>query len=352
MRVETIDEYVKLALAGSPINIVPLPVEVVVDGSTSGAPSFRRIDGLTRLLTARSMPSSVTPLDTGTKVWLVNPTGEDAGPADLAVRIAFFGDNLIFATDTRGTLPDKTLIEYAGDESRSKAQSMRDIVLEVGELRQSDDARVEGIDVKVTLGSDYLAIVAERARRAEEGEPRPPRWRPPPRPNREPRRRRPPDARSLVRARSVGASPPARMSAAPQPIRRPCDQQEPSIQGRCDELGCHGRAVQRTPRTALTRSSWRSVRCWRSPITSSSRARSNTRLVKTLTDEVEDAVRKAGGPVAAASCRVSTICGGCCSTTATSSCTYLDEARSLTNERLWRTPPPVEWRDAEEPVRT
>ncbi|MGE0879959.1 MAG: hypothetical protein AB7L13_22385 [Acidimicrobiia bacterium] len=165
---ETIDEYLKIALAGSPINVVPLPVEIVVDGSTSGAPSFRRIDGLTRLLAARAMPSSVTPLDTGTKVWLVNPTGEDAGPADLAVRIAFFGDNLIFATDTRDTLPDKTLIEYAGDEFRSKAQSMRDIVLEVGELRQSDDARVEGIDVKVTLGSDYLAMVADRARRAAE----------------------------------------------------------------------------------------------------------------------------------------------------------------------------------------
>lgn len=80
---------------------------------------------------------------------------------------------------------------------------------------------------------------------------------------------------------------------------------------------------------------------------------SNTRLVKSLTDEVEDAVRKAGGPSPLRREGLDDLRWVLLDYGDFVLHVFLDEARSFYElERLWRDVPRVEWRDAEEPVRS
>ena len=79
---------------------------------------------------------------------------------------------------------------------------------------------------------------------------------------------------------------------------------------------------------------------------------SNSRLVRTITDEVEEAVRKSGGPSPIRREGLDDLRWVLLDYGDFVVHVFLDEARSFYElERLWRDVPRVEWRDDEERAR-
>ncbi len=117
-----------------------------------------------RLLVAQAMPGAVSPSSSSARYQIVNTTGDPLLALDLVGRLTYFGANIIAAGDTTEKVT-KTKIDYVDDGNKTLATSLTHI-LETGEAVKTSN-RIEGIDITITIGTDYAAVVQRgRAREA------------------------------------------------------------------------------------------------------------------------------------------------------------------------------------------
>jgi len=116
-----------------------------------------------RLLVAQAMPGAVSPSSSSARYQIVNTTGDPLLALDLVGRLTYFGANIIAAGDTTAKV-SKTKIEYVDDGNKTLATSLTHI-LETGEAVKTNN-RIEGIDITITIGSDYAAVVQKARDRA------------------------------------------------------------------------------------------------------------------------------------------------------------------------------------------
>jgi hypothetical protein len=116
-----------------------------------------------RLLVAEAMPGAVSPSSSSARYRIVNTTGDPLLALDVVGRLTYFGANIIAAGDTTEKV-GTTKIAYVDDSNKTLATSLTHI-LETGKAVKTTD-RVEGIDITITIGTDYAAVV----RRAKDRE--------------------------------------------------------------------------------------------------------------------------------------------------------------------------------------
>jgi hypothetical protein len=116
-----------------------------------------------RLLVAEAMPGAVSPSSSSARYRIVNTTGDPLLALDVVGRLTYFGANIIAAGDTTEKV-GMTKIAYVDDSNKTLATSLTHI-LETGKAVKTTD-RVEGIDITITIGTDYAAVV----RRAKDRE--------------------------------------------------------------------------------------------------------------------------------------------------------------------------------------
>ena len=111
-----------------------------------------------RLLVAQAMPGAVSPSSSSARYQIVNTTGDPLLALDVVGRLTYFGANIIAAGDTTEKVT-KTKIEYVDDSNKTLATSLTHI-LETGEAVKTT-SRIEGIDITITIGTDYAAVVQQ-----------------------------------------------------------------------------------------------------------------------------------------------------------------------------------------------
>jgi hypothetical protein len=109
-----------------------------------------------RLLVAQAMPGAVSTSSSSARYQIVNTTGDPLLALDVVGRLTYFGANIIAAGDTTENV-SKTKIEYVDDSNKTLATSLTHI-LETGEAVKTTN-RIEGIDITITIGTDYAAVV-------------------------------------------------------------------------------------------------------------------------------------------------------------------------------------------------
>jgi hypothetical protein len=112
------------------------------------------------LVMATVAPSAVTAPNPGLTFQLDSSFGDAEVTKDVISWLYYFGGNVLLVRELGGTPPDETVLEYVFDVDRADL-ALYEWVL--GDFRvERATERVEGIDIRIVLGKDFLDVLAER----------------------------------------------------------------------------------------------------------------------------------------------------------------------------------------------
>ncbi len=118
------------------------------------------------LLMARILPTAVSPTNGGLRVMLRNRTGDPRALYDATARLLFAGDNLVAVDDEAGQPPVAgSQMSYDPSLTQDRVEGL---TVAVGPAVASPaKSRLDGVDVTVDLGQDFLTFLHTSA--AEDG---------------------------------------------------------------------------------------------------------------------------------------------------------------------------------------
>lgn len=117
-----------------------------------------------RLLMAQVLPGAVSPPNGNVRVRLLNPSGDPSLSYAAVARLIYVGANVILASDAKGDVPEKTVIEYQRSEDAEVAGRYGPYL--GGATTRQSDLRIDGVDATIVLGREFAAFVANEAARS------------------------------------------------------------------------------------------------------------------------------------------------------------------------------------------
>ncbi len=112
------------------------------------------------LVMATVAPSAVGAPNPGLTFQLDSSFGDAEVTKDVIAWLYYFGGNVLLVRELGGTPPDETVLEYVFDVDRADLALYEGVL---GEFRvERATERVEGIDIRIVLGRDFLDVLAER----------------------------------------------------------------------------------------------------------------------------------------------------------------------------------------------
>ena len=117
-----------------------------------------------RILMARLLPTAASPTGSGLRVRLSNHSGDPTALRDAAARLQFVGATVVAIDDTPAPPAKETAVRY--DQSLN-ADQLTVLNPAVGEVAATPAAqRIDGVDVSVDLGQDFVTFLATAAEEA------------------------------------------------------------------------------------------------------------------------------------------------------------------------------------------
>jgi len=148
------------ALGAGPRAVRTLDVTPALDVVTNpDAIDLLQVDSAsTQLLMARILPTAVSPTNGGLRVRLRNQTGDNSALYQATVRLLFAGANVVAVDDTPSAgVSVGTRLEYDPSLTQDRIEGL---TVAIGPASAAPaKARVDGVDVTVDLGQDFLAFL-------------------------------------------------------------------------------------------------------------------------------------------------------------------------------------------------
>jgi LytR cell envelope-related transcriptional attenuator len=114
-----------------------------------------------RLLMARILPTAASPTGSGLRVRLSNHSGDATALREAAARLQFVGATIVAIDDTPAPPAKETAVRY---DPSLNADQLTVLNPAVGEVAATPAAqRIDGIDVTVDLGQDFLTFLTTAA---------------------------------------------------------------------------------------------------------------------------------------------------------------------------------------------
>ena len=155
------------AIGAGPHTVVSLTVTPALDLVTNpDGIDLLEVDTVDmRILMARILPTAASPTGSGLRVRLVNGTGDPDALYEATARLQFVGAAVVAVDDgTDGTTAAETSLRY--DPSLTQEQ-VDTLTLAVGPVAAAPATeRIDGVDVTLELGQDFLAFLQAAAEEA------------------------------------------------------------------------------------------------------------------------------------------------------------------------------------------
>lgn len=112
------------------------------------------------LVMATVAPSAVGAPNPGLTFQLDSSFGDAEVTKDVISWLYYFGGNVLLVREVGGTPPEETVLEYVFDVDRADLALYESVL---GDFRvERATERVEGVDIRIILGKDFLDVLAER----------------------------------------------------------------------------------------------------------------------------------------------------------------------------------------------
>ena len=150
------------AVTSGPVGVHTLRVEPSFDPSAPSGPELLQADvGYLRLLVATVMPGAVSPSNGNISFRIINPLGNVDAAYQAVARLSAVQANVVLVTDVPGPAPEHTTIVYQSPAGETQAAAFAP-VLGAGAPTASSE-RVDGVDATITLGQDFPAFLDSQA---------------------------------------------------------------------------------------------------------------------------------------------------------------------------------------------
>ena len=114
-----------------------------------------------RILMARILPTAASPTGSGLRVRLSNHSGDPNAVHEATARLQFVGATVVAIDDTPAPPAKETAVRYDPSLNADQLTVLNPAVGEVAVAPATQ--RIDGVDVTVELGQDFLAFLASAA---------------------------------------------------------------------------------------------------------------------------------------------------------------------------------------------
>ena len=150
------------AVTSGPVGVHTLRVEPSFDPSAPSGPELLQADvGYLRLLVATVMPGAVSPSNGNISFRIVNPLGDVDAAYQAVARLAAVQANVVLVTDVPGPAPEHTTIVYQSPAGETQAAAFAPVLGAATPTASAE--RIDGVDATVTLGQDFPAFLDSQA---------------------------------------------------------------------------------------------------------------------------------------------------------------------------------------------